>query len=130
MGSETKTSEASARSFAVSGFNNLPVKMIFTEMKDVATQHPGIATSKSVAQAFVQRLDADKHMEIYTIISNTVTGICPTKGKGKAMTCQMVATAINGTHLSISGTLRTTNIIMTNWARQQRPLSMEIEILL
>ncbi|KAJ1373441.1 hypothetical protein KIN20_035837 [Parelaphostrongylus tenuis] len=35
------------------------------------------------------------------------------------MMCQMVATAIDGKHLSLSGTLTTTNIIMANW-----PISM------
>ncbi|KAJ1358827.1 hypothetical protein KIN20_017355 [Parelaphostrongylus tenuis] len=56
------------------------------------------------------------------IVGNTVTGICAVlmDMSGK---CNMprdnlaTVTAINGTHLTISGTLSTTNIIMANWSR-------------
>ncbi|KAJ1363641.1 hypothetical protein KIN20_023556 [Parelaphostrongylus tenuis] len=36
---------------------------------------------------------------------NAVTGTCPAYGAQKKMKCEMVATAINGTYLSISRTL-------------------------
>ncbi|KAJ1361977.1 hypothetical protein KIN20_021375 [Parelaphostrongylus tenuis] len=49
-------------------------------------------------------------------VGSTVTGICPGKPQG-AMKCAMLAKAIDGKHLSLSGTLTTTNIIMANWSR-------------
>ncbi|KAJ1367283.1 hypothetical protein KIN20_028164 [Parelaphostrongylus tenuis] len=48
------------------------------------------------------------------IVGSTVTGICPMK---RGMKCQVVATPIDGKHLSLSGTITTTNIIMANWSR-------------
>ncbi|KAJ1357209.1 hypothetical protein KIN20_015306 [Parelaphostrongylus tenuis] len=54
------------------------------------------------------------------IVDSTVTGICPVKpagGLGNGMNCDKVVTAINDTHLSISGSLMTTNIIMATWSR-------------
>ncbi|KAJ1354084.1 hypothetical protein KIN20_010898 [Parelaphostrongylus tenuis] len=50
------------------------------------------------------------------IVGSTVTGICPAKQPADMM-CQIVAKAIDGKHLSLSGTLTTTNIIMANWSR-------------
>ncbi|KAJ1371034.1 hypothetical protein KIN20_032903 [Parelaphostrongylus tenuis] len=59
------------------------------------------------------------------IVGSTVTGICPAMpGAGvpgvgvpaRAM-CQNDAKAIDDKHLSLSGTLTTTNIIMANWSR-------------
>ncbi|KAJ1372729.1 hypothetical protein KIN20_034964 [Parelaphostrongylus tenuis] len=55
-------------------------------------------------------------MESCIIVGSTVTGICPGAGRNM-MPCQMVARAIDGKHLSLSGTLTTTNIIMANWSR-------------
>ncbi|KAJ1347676.1 hypothetical protein KIN20_002803 [Parelaphostrongylus tenuis] len=57
-------------------------------------------------------------------VGGTVTGICPAMAAvGLAVVppvlCQNVATPIEGKHLSLSGTLTTTNIIMANW-----PVSM------
>ncbi|KAJ1355249.1 hypothetical protein KIN20_012581 [Parelaphostrongylus tenuis] len=40
------------------------------------------------------------------IASQTVTGICPPHGTHQKMTCEKVAAAINGTHLSMSETLK------------------------
>ncbi|KAJ1356072.1 hypothetical protein KIN20_013696 [Parelaphostrongylus tenuis] len=37
--------------------------------------------------------------------------------EGTAIMCQAVTTAIDGKHLTLSGTLTTTNIIMANWSR-------------
>ncbi|KAJ1350406.1 hypothetical protein KIN20_006191 [Parelaphostrongylus tenuis] len=61
--------------------------------------------------------------EIYCIIvGNTVTGICTVKMNANRK-CDMPVgamveiTTINGTHLTISGTFSTTNIIMANWSR-------------
>ncbi|KAJ1359086.1 hypothetical protein KIN20_017713 [Parelaphostrongylus tenuis] len=48
-------------------------------------------------------------------VGSTVTGICP--GPAGNMKCQNVAIPINSKHLSLSGTLTTTNIIMANWSR-------------
>ncbi|KAJ1350408.1 hypothetical protein KIN20_006193 [Parelaphostrongylus tenuis] len=71
----------------------------------------------------------EEHMpameETYCIIAgDTVTGICTIvmqnvdKKKCSTPEAMMVTvTALNGTHLTISGTLSTTNIIMTNWPR-------------
>ncbi|KAJ1357215.1 hypothetical protein KIN20_015313 [Parelaphostrongylus tenuis] len=54
-------------------------------------------------------------LESCIIADSTVTGICP--GSAVAMACDKVATAIDDKHLSLSGTLTTTNIIMANWSR-------------
>ncbi|KAJ1354930.1 hypothetical protein KIN20_012027 [Parelaphostrongylus tenuis] len=56
------------------------------------------------------------------IVGNTVTGICTVlmnmSGKCNMPVNNMVTvTAIDGKHLTISGTLSTTNIIMANWSR-------------
>ncbi|KAJ1372041.1 hypothetical protein KIN20_034099 [Parelaphostrongylus tenuis] len=54
------------------------------------------------------------------IVGNTVKGICKMKAvRVGAMMCDkaVVVTAVNGTHLTVSGTLTTTNIIMANWSR-------------
>ncbi|KAJ1369573.1 hypothetical protein KIN20_031061 [Parelaphostrongylus tenuis] len=51
-------------------------------------------------------------------VGSTVTGICPLKNPpGGGPMCQEVATAIEAKHLSLSGSLTTTNIIMGNWPR-------------
>ncbi|KAJ1367978.1 hypothetical protein KIN20_029021 [Parelaphostrongylus tenuis] len=56
------------------------------------------------------------------IVGNTVTGICTVK-MNENKKCNMPMgdmvqiTTINGTHLTISGTFSTTNIIMANWSR-------------
>ncbi|KAJ1368777.1 hypothetical protein KIN20_030053 [Parelaphostrongylus tenuis] len=49
------------------------------------------------------------------IVGSTVTGICPAGARMGYVS--MVATAIDSKHLSLSGTLTTTNIIMANWSR-------------
>ncbi|KAJ1357010.1 hypothetical protein KIN20_015026 [Parelaphostrongylus tenuis] len=54
-------------------------------------------------------------MESCIIVGSTVTGFCPMKAAG--MMCRKVATAIDAKHLTLSGTLTTTNIIMANWSR-------------
>ncbi|KAJ1348027.1 hypothetical protein KIN20_020778 [Parelaphostrongylus tenuis] len=54
-------------------------------------------------------------MESCIFVGSTVTGICP-GGQGPKK-CQEVAVPINSEHLSLSGTLTTTNIIMANWSR-------------
>ncbi|KAJ1364896.1 hypothetical protein KIN20_025086 [Parelaphostrongylus tenuis] len=51
------------------------------------------------------------------IVGSTVTGICPAKQASGAVMCHNVAMAIDGSHLSLSGTLTTTNIIMANWSK-------------
>ncbi|KAJ1365059.1 hypothetical protein KIN20_025278 [Parelaphostrongylus tenuis] len=63
-------------------------------------------------------LNQDMNLLSCIIVGGTVTGMCPAKNP-PGMTCQMVATAIDGKHLTLSGTLTTTNIIMANW-----PVSM------
>ncbi|KAJ1351657.1 hypothetical protein KIN20_007767 [Parelaphostrongylus tenuis] len=55
-------------------------------------------------------------MESCIIVGSTVTGICPGAAQNM-MRCQIVAKAIDGKHLSLSGTLTSTNIIMANWSR-------------
>ncbi|KAJ1351895.1 hypothetical protein KIN20_008063 [Parelaphostrongylus tenuis] len=61
-------------------------------------------------------VNQDSVIESCIIVGSTVTGICPPKRPAANM-CQMVAKAIDGKHLSLSGTLTTTNIIMANWSR-------------
>ncbi|KAJ1361953.1 hypothetical protein KIN20_021346 [Parelaphostrongylus tenuis] len=55
-------------------------------------------------------------MESCIHVGSTVTGICPMNGGGR-MKCKDVARTIDSKHLSLSGTLTTTNIIMANWSR-------------
>ncbi|KAJ1367980.1 hypothetical protein KIN20_029023 [Parelaphostrongylus tenuis] len=67
--------------------------------------------------------NAGQMAETYCIIvGNTVTGICTVAmgGNGKCnmpVNDMVTVTAINGIHLTISGTISTTNIIMANWSR-------------
>ncbi|KAJ1358845.1 hypothetical protein KIN20_017382 [Parelaphostrongylus tenuis] len=56
------------------------------------------------------------------IVGNTVTGICTVVMRQNEkcnmhMAPNVMITAIHGTHLTISGTFSTTNIIMANWSR-------------
>ncbi|KAJ1360157.1 hypothetical protein KIN20_019070 [Parelaphostrongylus tenuis] len=79
-----------------------------------------------LCQAVILNLAADrvddKKPQNCIIVSNTVTRIC-TKMMGAAgpMPCDTAIpsaiAAIPGTHLTISGTLSTTKIIMANWSR-------------
>ncbi|KAJ1367927.1 hypothetical protein KIN20_028955 [Parelaphostrongylus tenuis] len=68
--------------------------------------------------------DLQQMTEIYCIVvDNTVTGICTVmmrqnKACNMHMAPDVTITAINGAHLTISGTLSTTNIVMANWSRQ------------
>ncbi|KAJ1358580.1 hypothetical protein KIN20_017048 [Parelaphostrongylus tenuis] len=64
-------------------------------------------------------LPPDPAMQSCIIVGSTVTGICPKMAQGAPalQMCQNVATAIDGKHLTLSGTLTTTNIIMANWSR-------------
>ncbi|KAJ1368965.1 hypothetical protein KIN20_030331 [Parelaphostrongylus tenuis] len=55
-------------------------------------------------------------MQSCILVGSTVTGICPMDARG-GMNCAKVAMPINSEHLSLSGTLTTTNIIMANWSR-------------
>ncbi|KAJ1367426.1 hypothetical protein KIN20_028335 [Parelaphostrongylus tenuis] len=53
-------------------------------------------------------------------VGSTVTGICQCMARGViggGEECAKVAKAINSEHLSLSGTLTTTNIVMANWSR-------------
>ncbi|KAJ1363365.1 hypothetical protein KIN20_023225 [Parelaphostrongylus tenuis] len=58
--------------------------------------------------------EATALMKSCIIVGSAVTGICL---MNPGMMCQKVATAIDGKHLILSGTLTTTNIIMANWSR-------------
>ncbi|KAJ1364765.1 hypothetical protein KIN20_024921 [Parelaphostrongylus tenuis] len=58
--------------------------------------------------------EATAAMKSCITVGNTVTGICPMNRLKK---CHEVATAIDVKHLTLSGTLTTTNIIMANWSR-------------
>ncbi|KAJ1368969.1 hypothetical protein KIN20_030335 [Parelaphostrongylus tenuis] len=65
------------------------------------------------------RGSADCDGKLY-FVGSTVTGICPRMGSVQVRrgdNCAMVAMPINSKHLSLSGTLTTTNIIMANWSR-------------
>ncbi|KAJ1349623.1 hypothetical protein KIN20_005217 [Parelaphostrongylus tenuis] len=71
------------------------------------------------------------------IVGNTVTGICPKVEKGaqnddkKCMKKKNVPMGIPGEHLTITGTLSTTNVVMANWsqANWQNVLNRAIRIL-
>ncbi|KAJ1369446.1 hypothetical protein KIN20_030904 [Parelaphostrongylus tenuis] len=158
--------QTSTITFTASGPSHLPIIAVYTENKVVSTLFPGIATSKSAVQAFVQRFAKQTVADVLEsegrrallpdfVISNilgqlqlsttyeplqcqflrgprlpqvpidscifvgsTVTGICPAKRLGGVgVGCAIVATPINSKHLSLSGTLTTTNIVMANWSR-------------
>ncbi|KAJ1365312.1 hypothetical protein KIN20_025575 [Parelaphostrongylus tenuis] len=55
------------------------------------------------------------------IVDNTVTGICMNMDANDPKKCPMdvnvQTTPVNGTFLTIPGTLSTTNIVMANWSR-------------
>ncbi|KAJ1371212.1 hypothetical protein KIN20_033120 [Parelaphostrongylus tenuis] len=61
-------------------------------------------------------VNQDAAIESCIIVGSTVTGTCPANRLANMM-CQIVAKAIDSKHLSLSGTLTTTNIIMANWSR-------------
>ncbi|KAJ1366885.1 hypothetical protein KIN20_027667 [Parelaphostrongylus tenuis] len=56
------------------------------------------------------------------VIGNTVTALCTGTGNGGGEKCKiegnMKIAPIDNKHLSITGSLTTTNIIMANWSRQ------------
>ncbi|KAJ1362678.1 hypothetical protein KIN20_022327 [Parelaphostrongylus tenuis] len=69
-----------------------------------------------------QEPDVANNNDHYCIVaSNTVTGICTVKMKGKDKKCSMMndetIASVPDNHTSISGTLSTTNIVMANWSR-------------
>ncbi|KAJ1367819.1 hypothetical protein KIN20_028812 [Parelaphostrongylus tenuis] len=78
---------------------------------------------------FMKPTDPQIAMEGCIYVGSTVTGICPAMvapvGRPQppplpgavGTPCAMVATAIDPKHLTLSGTLTTTNIIMANWPR-------------
>ncbi|KAJ1357220.1 hypothetical protein KIN20_015318 [Parelaphostrongylus tenuis] len=74
-----------------------------------------------LCQIFMKPEDNQMPIESCIYVGSTVTGICPKNpaARGAGPKCQEVATAIDSKHLSLSGTLTTTNIIMANW-----PISM------
>ncbi|KAJ1350205.1 hypothetical protein KIN20_005939 [Parelaphostrongylus tenuis] len=53
------------------------------------------------------------------IVGGTVTGVCTTTAAMKECKTdpQVTITAVNDAHLTITGTLSTTNLIMANWSR-------------
>ncbi|KAJ1370243.1 hypothetical protein KIN20_031933 [Parelaphostrongylus tenuis] len=106
--------QMSTRSLNVAGFT-LPVPMVYSGAAEVEARVPGMATSEAAARGFVERLIMQANC---LIVSNTVTAICLKKG---AMMCDTSKTdeiaVIPAKHLSISGTLSTTNFIMANWSR-------------
>ncbi|KAJ1350969.1 hypothetical protein KIN20_006900 [Parelaphostrongylus tenuis] len=70
-------------------------------------------------QIFLQPGQDQMAIESCIYVGSTVTGMCPAENPpaGNAMPCTMVAKAIDSKHLTLSGTLTTTNIIMANWSR-------------
>ncbi|KAJ1367434.1 hypothetical protein KIN20_028343 [Parelaphostrongylus tenuis] len=64
------------------------------------------------------------------VVGNTVTGICTLKRGERCMTGMNLESVPNA-HLSISGTLSTTNIVMANWSRTmwQNVLNRALRIL-
>ncbi|KAJ1367831.1 hypothetical protein KIN20_028827 [Parelaphostrongylus tenuis] len=138
----TQVASDSFRTFAASGPSNLPVIAIYTNINAISTRVPGIATSAGAVQAFAQRFAMQTVVDVLEIegrrallpdfmisnileialesciiVGNAVTGICPLEAGNVKKMCHEVARAIDAKHLSLSGTLTTTNIIMANWSR-------------
>ncbi|KAJ1359027.1 hypothetical protein KIN20_017637 [Parelaphostrongylus tenuis] len=61
----------------------------------------------------------DRMDDTCIIVSNTVTGICKMMPQGRMLMCNMPMAigAIPSRHLTIGGTISTTNIIMASWSR-------------
>ncbi|KAJ1371203.1 hypothetical protein KIN20_033106 [Parelaphostrongylus tenuis] len=162
--------QASTRNFMVTGLTSLPVNMVHGG-PTVPARVPGVGTSSSNAQGFVQRLVMQTVFDVLErqgrsallpdvvisgilgqltinitylpmfcqevllglsdmtkiddakpqnciIIESTVTGIC-TMRNVNMMGCMAGKTApIPPKHLSISGSLMTTNSIMANWSNR------------
>ncbi|KAJ1365870.1 hypothetical protein KIN20_026332 [Parelaphostrongylus tenuis] len=115
--------QARSSTFNVTGLTTLPIAMAYSTAPAVQAQVPGIASSEGGAQTFVMRLvmrniaDADSKC---IIVGSTVTAICAKMMRGmcSAPAANMVEiTAVPSQHLTISGTLSTTNVVMANWSR-------------
>ncbi|KAJ1366586.1 hypothetical protein KIN20_027277 [Parelaphostrongylus tenuis] len=132
--------------FNVTGFTTLPVAMVYTDKSEVFAQVAGISTSKRQAQTFVDQLVMET--VIVVLESQGRSALLPEEVISailrqltvnviyEPLPCQKVflrsrpqsmidekliencIIAGGNTHLSISGTLSTTNIIMANWSRQ------------
>ncbi|KAJ1367151.1 hypothetical protein KIN20_028007 [Parelaphostrongylus tenuis] len=75
---------------------------------------------KSVPDLQIPVMPANMNHPYCVVIGNTVTALCTATGGGRNM-CDLSMSKdiqiIAGKHLSISGTLTTTNIIMANWSK-------------
>ncbi|KAJ1359501.1 hypothetical protein KIN20_018259 [Parelaphostrongylus tenuis] len=120
--------QTSTRTFSASGPSNLPVIAVYTDMNQVAALIPGIATSAGAVQALAQRFAMQTVIDVLEIegrrallpdfvISNILgqlqviplTNHCYVRSS-RNQKITKVATAIDGKHLSLSGTLTTTNV--------------------
>ncbi|KAJ1346078.1 hypothetical protein KIN20_000766 [Parelaphostrongylus tenuis] len=137
--------QSSTRNFTVTGFT-LPVNMVYSDDAAVRAKAFGIAASSDSVQTFVLRLvmqtvkynpleckDVEKDITNPAlmfgdekkdphciIVGSTVTSLCTGfKNNDKCdISNNKHSQSIACNHMSISGTLTTTNIIMGNWSRQ------------
>ncbi|KAJ1374717.1 hypothetical protein KIN20_037468 [Parelaphostrongylus tenuis] len=82
--------QMSTRTFIVSGFA-LPVAMVYSEDSAVSARVPGIAASKSGAQAFVQRL-----------IMQTVFDVLERQGRSALLPDGVISTILDQLNVTIS----------------------------
>ncbi|KAJ1351973.1 hypothetical protein KIN20_008155 [Parelaphostrongylus tenuis] len=99
------------------------ITAILSQLTVNATYEPLLC--QKVAINLMDAMDRDanqnKPQSYCIIIDNTVTGIC-TKKEAKASKCMesdanVTKMPVPDKHLTISGTLMTTNIIMANWSK-------------
>ncbi|KAJ1358837.1 hypothetical protein KIN20_017368 [Parelaphostrongylus tenuis] len=124
--------------FTVTGFT-LPVAMVYTEEPNVFARVSGIATSEAAAKASVERLVMQTVFDVLEsqgrnallpdAVIATILGQLSVKTSYKPLKCHMVTSpeethpatvtvaSVPSDHLTISGTLSTTNIIMANWSK-------------
>ncbi|KAJ1372037.1 hypothetical protein KIN20_034094 [Parelaphostrongylus tenuis] len=180
--------QATSRNFTVAGFS-LTVSMAYSDMVDVRTQVPGIATSSDAAQTFVLRLVMQTVFDVLErqgrsaglpdaliaailgqltvqisyealeckkatvnhtdptrpfpgemdklphciVFGNTVSALCtavPANGNCDLSKNENIIT-VPSNHMSISGALKITNVVMANWSREmwQNVVNRAVQIL-
>ncbi|KAJ1355635.1 hypothetical protein KIN20_013126 [Parelaphostrongylus tenuis] len=106
------TSEAGAKAFVE--------RLVIQTVSDVLESQGRNALLPDAVIATI--LENEDNKKFCIIVGNTVTGICTTIAPEGAMCTatdagKVTVTSVPRDHLTISGTLSTTNIIMANWSK-------------